>query len=136
MPRSKKYRVVIALERINNRATRLLLRRGHAPRAFALLETTGRRSGKPRQTPVGNGLDGDTFWLIAAHGRQADYVLNLIAEPRVRVKVGRTWRAGTAVILPSDDAVARSYTLAHQWDRAIGRLMASAPLTVRIDLDP
>jgi hypothetical protein len=39
-------------------------------------------------------------------------------------------------VLPGDDAVARSRTLPYQWDAAIGRMMASAPLTIRIDLDP
>jgi deazaflavin-dependent oxidoreductase (nitroreductase family) len=134
--RSRKYRVITTLERGSNRLIRLALRAGSAPRAFALLETTGRRTGLPRQTPVGNGLDGDTFWLVAAHGTQADYVRNLQAEPRVRVKIGGSWRPGTAVVLPDDDPAARSHTLPYQWDAAIGRMMASAPLTVRIDLDP
>lgn len=134
--RSRKYRMVTTLERANNRLIRYALRAGFAPRAFALLETTGRRTGLPRQTPVGNGLAGDTFWLIAAHGTQADYVRNLQAEPRVRIKVGGVWRAGTAVILPGDATAARSRTLPFQWDAAIGRMMASSPLTVRIDLDP
>jgi hypothetical protein len=40
-----------------------------------------------------------------------------------------------AVVLPDDDAVARSRTLPYQWDAALGRLMASSPLTIRIDLD-
>ena len=57
MRRTRKYRVITTLERINNRLTRFGLRIGMAPRAFALLETTGRRSGQPRHTPVGNGLD-------------------------------------------------------------------------------
>jgi deazaflavin-dependent oxidoreductase (nitroreductase family) len=130
-----KYRIVTTLELLNNRLTRWALRRGYAPAAFALLETTGRRSGRPRHTPVGNGLDGDTFWLVAVHGWRADYVRNIRANPRVRVKVRGRWRCGVAVALPDDDAVARSRTLPHQWDAAIGRLMASAPLTVRIDLD-
>ena len=134
--RSRKYRVVTTLERLNNRLTRFALQHGIAPGAFALLETTGRRSGAPRYTPIGNGLMGDTFWLVAAHGTQADYVRNLKANPRVRIKVGRRWRSGTAVELPDDDPTARSATLPHQWDAAIGRLMASAPLTIRIDLDP
>jgi len=69
--RSRKYRVVTTLERGSNWVIRRALRAGLAPRAFALLETTGRRSGLPRQ-----------------------------------------------------------------WDKALGRLMASAPLTIRIDLDP
>jgi hypothetical protein len=42
----------------------------------------------------------------------------------------------TAVVLPGDDPAARSRTLPYQWDAAIGRMMGSAPLTVRIDLDP
>ena len=134
--RSRKYRIMTTLERGSNRLIRLALRTGTAPRAFALLETTGRRTGQARQTPVGNGLDGDTFWLVAAHGTQADYVRNLQAEPRVRVKANGTWRAGTAVVLAGDDARARSRTLPYQWDAAVGRMMASAPLTVRIDLDP
>jgi deazaflavin-dependent oxidoreductase (nitroreductase family) len=134
--RSRKYRLVTTMERASNRLIRLALRAGTAPHAFALLETTGRRSGQPRHTPVGNGLAGDTFWLVAAHGTQADYVRNLQAEPRVRVKTAGTWRAGTAVVLPGEDTGARSRTLPYRWDAAVGRMMASAPLTIRIDLDP
>ena len=134
--RSRKYRVVTTLERGSNRLIRFALRAGLAPRAFALLETTGRRSGLARHTPVGNGLDGDTFWLVAAHGTQADYVRNLQAGPRVRVKAGGAWRSGTAAVLPGDDAAARSRTLPYRWDAAIqddGRRLRS---TIRIDLDP
>lgn len=132
--RSRKYRVITTLERLNNRLTRMALRRGIAPRAFVLLETTGRRTGRPRQTPVGYGRDGDTFWLVAVHGDQADYVRNLRADPAVRVKVDGVWRHGTAVFLPADDAIARSRTLRYQWDAALGRAMATTPLTIRIDL--
>jgi deazaflavin-dependent oxidoreductase (nitroreductase family) len=134
--RSRKYRVVTTLEKGSNRLIRFALRAGIAPPAFALLETTGRRTGRARHTPVGNGLAGDTFWLVAAHGGQADYVRNLRANPRVRVKVGGSWRTGTAALLPHDDERARSRTLPYQWDAAMGRMMASEPLTVRIDLDP
>ena len=134
--RSRKYRLVTTIERLNNRLTRVALHKGIAPRAFVLLETIGRRSGVPRYTPIGNGLVGDTFWLVAAHGGQADYVRNVRANPKVRVKVGRQWRSGTAVLLVDDDPYARSQTLPHRWDAAIGRLMATSPLTIRIDLDP
>ncbi len=54
----------------------------------------------------------------------------------MRVKAGGTWRAGTAVVLPGDDPAVRSRMLPYQWDAAIGMTMASAPLTIRIDLDP
>jgi deazaflavin-dependent oxidoreductase (nitroreductase family) len=134
--RSRKYRIVTTLEQGSNWLMRLALRKGFAPRAYALLETTGRRTGLARQTPVGDGLAGDTFWLVAVHGTQADYVRNLQAQPRVRVKAGGVWRSGTAVVLAADDAAARSRTLPHKWDAALGRMMASQPLTVRIDLDP
>ncbi len=133
--RTLKYRLLRILLWPGNRVLQQALRWGVAPSAFALLETTGRRTGQPRQIPVGNGLDGDTFWLIAAHGRQSDYVRNLIAQPRVRVKVGRSWRSGTAVLMPGDDTGQRSRTLTYRWDAAVGRALATTPVTVRIDLD-
>lgn len=117
------------------------LRLGIAPRAFALLETTGRRTGKRRLTPVGNGLDGDVFWLVSEHGRQGGYVKNLAANPRVRVKVGHRWYAGTATIIDNDDAQARrrgideGNGIAGRLDGIIFRVSASTPITVRIDLD-
>ncbi len=135
--RSRKYRVITTLERINNRLTRASLRRGWVPSWFVLLETTGRESGQPRHTPVGNGLrPGETvFWLIAAHGDQSDYVRNIKTDSRVRVKVPGRWRNGVATLLTEDDPAARSRTLPHQWDAALGRAMASDPLTIRVDLD-
>lgn len=135
MRRTRKYRWMVRLELPHNLFARWLLRRGIAPRAYALLETVGRRTGRPRQTPVGDGLAGDTFWLVAVHGMQADYVRNILANPRVRVKAGGRWRTGTAHVLTEDDATARSKTLPHQWDKAIGRAMATQPVTIRIDLD-
>jgi hypothetical protein len=51
------------------------------------------------------------------------------------VKTGRRWRCWTALLLADDDPVARSRTVPYQWDAAIGRVMASAALTIRIGLD-
>jgi hypothetical protein len=39
-------------------------------------------------------------------------------------------------VLAGDDTAARSRALPYRWDAAIGKMMASAPLTIRIDLDP
>jgi deazaflavin-dependent oxidoreductase (nitroreductase family) len=133
--RTRKYRVLRVLLRGGNRVTRWQLRHGLAPRAFALLETVGRRTGQPRQTCVGNGLVQDTFWVIAAHGQQADWVRNIGQDPRVRVLVNRRWRHGTATVMPDDDPGQRSRTLPFPWDAAIGRAIATTPLTVRIDLE-
>jgi deazaflavin-dependent oxidoreductase (nitroreductase family) len=121
---------------------RIALRLSIAPRAFALLETTGRRSGLPRLTPVGNGLDGDVFWLVSEHGKNGSYVKNLIANPEVRIKVGRHWRTGTAAVLDDDDALNRRRNidkangLIGRADGVIFRASASSPATVRVDLHP
>jgi deazaflavin-dependent oxidoreductase (nitroreductase family) len=102
---------------------------------IAILETTGRRSGLPRRTPVGKALDGDTLWIVAEHGRRAAYVRNIEADPRVRVKLGRRWRSGRARTLPDDDALARQRTMPRA-NALVVRLMGSDLLTVRVDLDP
>lgn len=121
---------------------RTALRLGIAPRAFALLETTGRRSGQPRMTPVGNGLDGDVFWLVSEHGIKGAYVKNLMAHPQVRIKIGRHWRTGTATVLCDDDALSRRRDIDNfngligRADGFIFRASASNPATVRIDLHP
>jgi deazaflavin-dependent oxidoreductase (nitroreductase family) len=114
---------------------------GIAPRGFALIETTGRRTGQRRLTPVGNGLDGDVFWLISEHGDRSAYVKNLLADPRVRVKVGRRWYEGKATCLPDDDAWSRRTRLDRR-NGLSGRLngkffsaSASDPMTIRIDLE-
>lgn len=133
--RTTKYRVLRVVLWGGNHTLDWALRHGIAPRAFALLETKGRRTGRPRRTVVGNGLDGNTFWVVAAHGRQSDYVRNVVAHPRVRVLVGGLRRTGTAVLLPEDDTEARSRSLPYQWDAVIGRAIATTPLTMRIDLD-
>jgi deazaflavin-dependent oxidoreductase (nitroreductase family) len=134
--RTLKYRLTRVALGPGNRVLRWQLRHGVAPRAFALVETIGRRTGKPRPVCVGNGLDGDTLWIIAAHGRQADWVRNIEHDSRVRVLVGRRWRTGRAVILDNDDTAERSRQLPFQWDAAIGRAIATTPLTIRVDLIP
>ena len=103
----------------------------------AVIETIGRRTGKPRRNPVGNGLapDGRTFWIVAEHGRQAGYVKNIAANPRVRVHIGRRWRPGTAELLPDDDPLARLASIGRPVNGAMVRVAGTELLTVRVDLD-
>jgi deazaflavin-dependent oxidoreductase (nitroreductase family) len=117
-----------------NPPARALAERGLLP-GTALLETRGRKSGQPRRTPVGDGLRGREFWIVAEHGYGASYVKNIQADPRVRVKVKRRWYEGTAHILPDDDPRARMRTLRRPLNDSMVRLMASAPLSIRVDLD-
>jgi len=121
--------------RLLNPVMRRLLEAGLVPRGWALLETTGRRSGEPRRVPVGNGLRGPHFWIVAEHGRHANYVRNIESDPRVRVKVGRRWYTGTAHLLPDDDPRERLRTLRRPLNDAGLRAMASDMLVVRVDLD-
>ncbi len=122
--------------RIINPVVRFLVERGIAPPSYAVLETTGRRSGQPRRTPVGNGLDGDTFWIVAEHGRRAAYVRNIAADPRVRVKVGGRWREGVAHLMPDDDPRERQRKIGLRFNAAVVRAMGTDLLTVRVSLAP
>lgn len=102
---------------------------------IAILETTGRKSGQPRRTPVGKAVEGDTLWVVAEHGRRAAWVRNIEADPRVRVRLGRRWRTATAHPLPDDDPRERQRRMPNKANSAIVRVMQTGMLTVRIDLD-
>jgi deazaflavin-dependent oxidoreductase (nitroreductase family) len=121
--------------RLVNPVVRRLAERGLAGRSVALLETTGRKSGQKRVTPVGNGLRGDVFWIVTEHGWASAYVKNIQVDPRVRVKVGRRWRSGTARILPDDDPYERMRVLGRRANDAAVRLVGTEHLVIRVDLD-
>jgi deazaflavin-dependent oxidoreductase (nitroreductase family) len=141
-----KYRLVHGFQKyLLNPPVRLALAIGVLPPTYSLLETVGRKTGKPRRTPVGNGLDGDTFWIVAEHGRAAGYVRNIEHNPKVKLKIRRgrrvEWRSGTARALPDDDTRERQRTISRGHPgRALNafvvRVVGTDLLTVRIDLDP
>ncbi len=133
----RKRKLVTRLQvKLLNPPVRALAARGLAP-GVVLLETTGRKSGEPRRTPVSNGLEPgtDTFWIVAEMGRQAAYVRNIEADPRVRIRLRRGWRTGTAHLIEAADARARLRTLS-RLNAAGVRAMGTALLVVRVDLDP
>ncbi|MBC7273830.1 MAG: nitroreductase family deazaflavin-dependent oxidoreductase [Streptomyces sp.] len=99
-----------------------------------LLETTGRVSGLPRRTPVGGRRVGESFWLVSEFGGRSQYVRNIEADPRVRVRIHGRWHSGTAHLLPDDDPVARMRTLP-RFNSAAVRAFGTDLLTVRVDLD-
>ena len=114
---------------------RVLRQAGESGSPAAVLETTGRNSGLPRQIPILAGLQGDVLWIAAHHGRSAAWVKNVGANPRVRVRVGGRWRTGTATVVPGDETLKRVGSIdPHIADRA--RQMGTDLLTVRVDLDP
>ena len=67
--------------------------------SILLLTTTGRRSGRPRTTPLCFLRDGDALVVVASNGGMdwfPDWWLNLIEQPRAEVLVGREQRAVVA----------------------------------------
>jgi hypothetical protein len=92
---------------------------------------------------VCDGLEGETFWLIAQRGRDADWVRNIEANPRVRAKVSgihASLRSGTAHILDDDDPRKRQRilsqaTLARRLCKSTSKAQNTNPITIRIDLD-
>jgi deazaflavin-dependent oxidoreductase (nitroreductase family) len=68
-----------------------------------LLETTGRKSGEPRRTPLGGSRVGDQFWFVSEFGEKSQYVKNIHANPSVRVRLRGRWHNGTAHLVPDDD---------------------------------
>jgi deazaflavin-dependent oxidoreductase (nitroreductase family) len=121
--------------RLVNPLVRVAARLGLPLPMVVILETRGRRSGKPRRIPVGKAIEGDTLWIVAEHGRRASYVRNIEADPRVRVRVGRRWRTGAAQVLPNDDWRERQRRMPNKINSASVRLMGTEHVTVRVDLD-
>jgi deazaflavin-dependent oxidoreductase (nitroreductase family) len=140
-----KHQIVHTLQKyFLNPPIKLLFAIGVAPPGYALLETTGRKTGKVRRTPVGAARVGKQFWIVAEHGMKAGYVLNLVRHPRVRVKLrnglGAQWHTGTAHVLSDDDPRERQRWLAGQLPSSVAnaaavRLFGMELITVRIDLD-
>ncbi len=99
-----------------NPLVRLAFQVGLPDPGDALLETKGRRTGQLRLTPVCDGQDGDTFWLLSQRGRSADWVRNIEANPHVRIL--------------SQGNLARRFCI------CTSAAVATNLLTVRVDLDP
>lgn len=101
-PGSRTARLVDAVSRAHARTYRATggrLGASMGGAAVALLTTTGRRSGQPRSTTVGCLQLGDDVVVVGSNGgRDAHpaWYLNLVDDPRVVVRVGRTERTATA----------------------------------------
>ncbi|RAV09584.1 nitroreductase family deazaflavin-dependent oxidoreductase [Mycolicibacterium sp. GF69] len=99
-----------------------------------LLETTGRKSGQPRRTPLGGRRVGNEFWLVSEFGENSQYVKNIRANPAVRVRLNGKWHKGVAHLLPDDDPQQRLRSLP-QFNSFGVRTFGTNLLTIRIDLE-
>lgn len=98
-------RLVRAYQRANNKLQLPLM--GLLP-GWAVIETRGRRTGRVRQVPVGGRVVGDTFWVVAGDGRASAFVLNIEADPHVRIRFHGQWHEGRARVAEDDDALFRA----------------------------
>ena len=105
---------------------------GFAP-WWVLLETTGRRTGRPRTTPLARGpVDGSVVWLTSVHGRHAEWVRNLAATPAVRIKLSGRWHRAHATVHEYDESIARRF---NSYARSGPRMLGIDPKLVRIELE-
>jgi deazaflavin-dependent oxidoreductase (nitroreductase family) len=111
-------------------ATFLGLVPGHA-----IIETTGRKTGKKRRTVVGVHEEGSALWIVAEQGRHAGYVRNIDARPRLRVRLRGRWRTGVGTVVANDDANARLEKFGRASHAAAVRRFGTELLSVRIDLE-
>jgi deazaflavin-dependent oxidoreductase (nitroreductase family) len=123
-------RVALAFWRVFNPVARALA--GVAP-WWVVLETTGRRSGRPRRVPLARGpVDGRTAWLISVHGTHASFAHNIAANPRVRLRLRGRWRAGAAALAQPDPAMVARF---NRYARMGPRTLGIEPKLIRVDLD-
>ncbi|RDI46289.1 nitroreductase/quinone reductase family protein [Nocardia mexicana] len=102
--------------------------------AQTLLETTGRVSGQPRITPIGGRRSGNSFWFVSEFGERSQYIRNIRADNRVRLRLHGQWHTGTAHVAPDDDPRARLKALPRA-NSTVVAAFGTDLLSVRIDLD-
>jgi deazaflavin-dependent oxidoreductase (nitroreductase family) len=98
-----------------------------------LLETTGRKSGEPRRTPLDGSRIGDQFWFVSEFGDKSQYVKNIQANPAVRVRLKGKWHSGTAHLVLDDDPHERLRSLP-KFNSFGVRTFGTNLLTIRVDL--
>jgi len=73
--------------RLGNAFTRPLWSLLAPPRGFAILTTTGRKTGKPRRQSVRAIREGDRIVVVAMMGERAQWLKNVLANPKVTVRL-------------------------------------------------
>jgi deazaflavin-dependent oxidoreductase (nitroreductase family) len=138
------YLAIAVFERVVPKSLRTAWQRFANPKSLALwglmpgwavIETVGRKTGLPRQTPVGGRRrGGDSFWSVCGERHEAQYVKNIEANPRVRVKVHGRWHPGTACLLDDQDPKLLGWRL-NPLNTLFITIAARDHATIRIDLD-
>jgi deazaflavin-dependent oxidoreductase (nitroreductase family) len=77
--------------------------------SFAYLTTTGRRTGREHRIEIWFGLSGGVVYMLSGGGGRSDWVRNLRANPRVRIRIGGVELAARARVVedPDEEVTAR-----------------------------
>jgi deazaflavin-dependent oxidoreductase (nitroreductase family) len=124
-----------AFYRFSKKPPQVLYALGLGPligRVILLLTTTGRRSNLPRVTPLQyEEIEGQVI-VASASGLKADWVRNILANPRVEVRIGRRRFTGRADVNTDPARIADfiEYRIAHH-PRMIRAIMHSDGLPTR-----
>lgn len=133
MDADRKRRVVVRLQRhLLNPPVKALVFLGVVP-GYALIETTGRRSGRRRRNVVGVHRADDGWWIVAEQGRHAGYVANLQATPQVRLRLRGRWHDATARVVADDDPRARLASFGRPSHEQSVRRFGTELLSIHVD---
>jgi deazaflavin-dependent oxidoreductase (nitroreductase family) len=94
---------------------------------WVMLVTIGRRSGQPRRVVLDVvRREGDRIWVVAADGKRADWVRNLMADPHL--EVWHRWRRHRAEARllderEADEMIVELYRRRPTYVRAVYRLL-------------
>ena len=70
------------------------------------LTTRGRKTGRAREIEIWFTRRGRSYYLVSEHGLRANWVQNLLVEPRVRWRVGTASFRGRARVVRAETAPA------------------------------
>ncbi len=75
----------------------------HAGASICHLQTIGRSSGQLRTIEIWFATDGEHIYLLAGGRDRAHWVRNLVANPRVRVRIGGRTLAARARVIEGEE---------------------------------
>jgi len=112
---------------------------------YCYLTTTGRKSGEPREIEIWFGLIGDTVYMLSgsgedARGPKAHWVRNILAEPRVTVRIEGVTHPGRGRVVErgtEEDTAARALVVP-KYQPGYGNDLSSwgrAAVVVAVDLE-
>ena len=90
--------------------------------SLLVLRTTGRRTGKVREAPLGYAVIDGRVVVVAGYGRSAHWFRNVLSEPRVEMVLPGAVLAGTAEEITDPDARRAAFVTVIRSLGAVGRL--------------